>query len=150
MSSPTADFFNEIGRRRTGDVPTKFHGTIRFDLLRDGRTEHWYLAIDEGTVTVSREHSEATSTIQTDEELFDLMVTGRRGVKAALLRGALTVEGDISLLTAFRDLLPGPPVAHDPGVRALARRPADRERRPADRERRPADRERRPADRERP
>jgi hypothetical protein len=122
MSDPTIEFFDRVGRTRPNYLPRKFDGTMRFDLRHGERTEHWYLTICDGDVEVSREHSTADSVLRTDKELFDRLVTGHRGVKAALLRGALTVEGDIQLLTVFRDLLPGPPGAHDPGVRARARR----------------------------
>jgi hypothetical protein len=122
MSDPTSDFFDRVGRNKPNYLPRKFNGTIRFDLRHQQRTEHWYLTICDGDVRVSRERTDADAVVHTDKELFDGMAQGYRGVKAALLRGALTIEGDITLLTAFRDLLPGPAGARDPGVRARARR----------------------------
>jgi hypothetical protein len=122
MPDPTKEFFDGVAQRGPGIIARKYRGTMRFDLRHDSRTEHWYLTMADGSVRVTRESSDADAVVHVDAELFDQLVTSVRDVHAAWLRGALNVEGNIVLLTPFRDLLPPSPGAHDPGVRAWARR----------------------------
>jgi hypothetical protein len=122
MTDPTTEFFDRVAQIDNRAVEQKYEGTIRFDLRTDQRTEHWYLTLSDGMAGVSRENIDADAVIRLDKDLFDEVVTGEENVHAAWLRGALTLEGRVPLLTAFRDLVPSPPGAHDPREWAQSRR----------------------------
>ena len=49
-----------------------------------------------------------------DRALFQRLANGEVNAMAALLRGAIAVEGDPQLLVMFQRLLPGPPGSRDP------------------------------------
>jgi putative sterol carrier protein len=86
-------------------------GTLRFD-LRDGkRVDRWLVAVEKGDVAVTRRNVGADCVVSTDRALFDAIASGKTNALAALLRGAVGVEGDIQLLVLFQRLFPGPPRA---------------------------------------
>lgn len=58
---------------------------------------------------MSHENGEADAVVTADEALFDSLVSGKQNAMAALLRGAVGVEGRVQLLAQFQRLLPGPP-----------------------------------------
>jgi hypothetical protein len=97
-------------RLRTAD------GTIRFDLRRGSETEHWFVALDGGVVTVTHDDAEADCVVATDREVFEGVVTGRMNFFASMLRSEITASGAPGLLVRFQRLLPGPPA----GARAKA------------------------------
>jgi putative sterol carrier protein len=109
MTSASAAFFEDL--RRTGHVPLlqRVKGTMRFDLDDDGGIEHWYVAVDKGDVKVSRKKTSADAVVNTDLKLLDDMVQGRVNATAAMLRGLVSVEGNLGLLMLFQRLFPGPP-----------------------------------------
>jgi SCP-2 sterol transfer family len=90
-------------RLRTAD------GTIRFDLRRGSETEHWFVALDGGVVTVTHDDAEADCIVAMDREVFEGVVTGRMNFFAAMLRSEITASGAPGLLVRFQRLLPGPP-----------------------------------------
>ena len=82
-------------------------GTVRFDIADGERTEHWYLRIRKGDVTVSHDGGEADCVISADIGTFDAILTGHMNAMAAVLRGAVGIEGKVVLLTALQRLFPG-------------------------------------------
>jgi len=123
MTSATDAFFQDLGR--TGHLPLlqRVKGTMRFDLDDDGGFEHWYVAIDKGDLKVSRKRTSADAVVNTDRSLFDDMIQGRVNATAALLRGLVSIDGNIGLVMLFQRLFPGPPRAKaaKPAARAGAR-----------------------------
>jgi len=111
MADPTAEFFEALGRRAHEPLLEKTSGTIRVDLKDGKKTEHWLLAIAKGDLAVSRQNAAADCVISTDRAVFDKIASGRANAVAAMLRGAIGVEGDVPLLVSFQRLLPGPPRA---------------------------------------
>ena len=109
MSDTSAQFFEELGRR--GHEPLLQHatGTIRFDLAQGKRTDRWLVSVKKGDITVSHGNGEADTVVTADEALFHRLVSGEQNAMAALLRGAVDVEGRVQLLAQFQRLLPGPP-----------------------------------------
>jgi hypothetical protein len=83
-------------------------GTIRFGLRRGSETEHWFVALGEGAVTVTHDDAEGDCIVATDREVFEGVVTGRMNFFAAMLRGEITASGALGLLVRFQRLLPGP------------------------------------------
>jgi putative sterol carrier protein len=109
VSDATAEFFDELKKRGHEPLLEKATGTVRFDLEHGARTEHWLVAVKRGDIVVSRENVEADCVLRTERELFDLVVGGGMNAMAAMLRGAMSVEGDRELLVLFQRLFPGPP-----------------------------------------
>jgi predicted lipid carrier protein YhbT len=111
MADPTTNFFDELGRRGHEPLLENTSGTLRVD-LRDGkRAERWLVTVEKGDIDVSRRNVRADCVVSADRALFDGVSSGRTNAMAALLRGAMTVQGDVRLLVSFQRLLPGPPRA---------------------------------------
>jgi putative sterol carrier protein len=110
MTNAATEFFDALAARGREPALAKATGTLRVDLT-DGRrrTGAWLIAMDKGKVEVSRRRDGADCTIRLPEELFDGIVTGRVNAIAAVLRGAVQLEGDLRLVVLFQRLFPGPP-----------------------------------------
>lgn len=110
----TLTFFEAIDRRPHEPLLDKVKGTVRFDLRRDGQTEHWLVEIDRGAVAVYREEREADSVVVVDPELFEELAAGSENAVAAGLRGALTISGSLQLFLSLERLFPSPPDSRGP------------------------------------
>lgn len=104
-----AQFLADLGERGYEPLLANAFGTIRFDVHRGARTEHWRVVVDYGQVEVTRGNAAADSLVDADGELLDLIATGRVNGLAAVFRGALHVEGDTELLIQLQRVFPGPP-----------------------------------------
>ena len=110
MGAATTDFFEELSSRGHEPLLETTSGTIRVDLMKNGRQhERWLLSIDKGDVDVSHKRGAADCTVRAPEELFDGIATGKVNALAALLRGEMFVDGDSRLLVRFQRLFPTPP-----------------------------------------
>jgi len=105
---PIASFFEDLSSK--GHEPLLHHasGTLRLDLQMEKGVERWCLTMTKGDVTVSHRNAKADATIRMDRKLFEGMTRGTVNLTAALLRGVLQIDGDLSLIMAFDRLLPGP------------------------------------------
>lgn len=108
-TNATREFFEGLARRGHEPLLEKVTGSLRFDLVRNGRTERWHLAIDKGDVTVSRKNEPADCVVRVDRSLFERIAKGEVNAFAAVLRGEAAVEGDPRLLVLCQRLLPSPP-----------------------------------------
>ena len=120
----TTQFFDELAERGHEPLLERATGTLRFDLAARRKTDHWLVSILKGDIAVSRESAPADCVVRMDEHLFDGIASGEENAMAALLRGAIGVEGDIELLMLFDRVFPGPPGAHGPLYAAGAARDA--------------------------
>ncbi len=84
-------------------------GTLRFDVVKGDAATSWYVRIDHGDVSVSREANDADAVVRVHAPLFDDIVAGRANAVAAALRGEMSLDGSPRLLTLFQRLFPGPP-----------------------------------------
>ena len=109
MAGPAEEFFDELGRRRHDPRLEQANGIIRVELVEGLCTEHWYIEINAGDVTVSRESMAADAAFRAERALFARAATGEENLTAALLRGAVSIEGDLELVARLERLLPGPP-----------------------------------------
>ena len=108
MDTTTKAFFEGLDGRHDPALE-KANGTIRFDLKEDGRIERWFVAIDGGDISVSRRNAAAACVVRASGSTFASLARGKANAMAAVLRGALMVEGDLELLVRFQRLLPSPP-----------------------------------------
>ncbi|WBB66806.1 SCP2 sterol-binding domain-containing protein [Micromonospora sp. WMMD812] len=114
MMDATTRFFEELDRKGYEPRLAKAAGTLRVDLHEGPRTSHWLLRIDRGRVAVSQEGREADTVIGTSPALFEEIVTGREHGLAALLRGDMTVTGDLRLVVQVDRVFPGDPDSTGP------------------------------------
>jgi putative sterol carrier protein len=106
MADVTAQFFDRLAER--GMVPgfARTTGSVRFDLTRDDKTEHWRVEFRRGAVTVARAADTADCVVSTDASTFDDLARGQANAMALLLRGQLLAEGQPELLILFQRLFP--------------------------------------------
>jgi putative sterol carrier protein len=108
MSDATAEFFGALTQHGHVPVLAKAKGTVRVELADGKRTDRWFLAIDKGDLSVSRRNAGSDCTFRTNKALFDRIVKGEVNATAAVLRGAVTIDGDLELLVQLQKLFPGP------------------------------------------
>jgi hypothetical protein len=117
MSDPTEEFFDQLGRQER--LPKNTNGSIRFDLEHDGGIDHWFVAIINGAIRVSREDRGADTVIRTDRVVFERMARGETRPLAAWLRTDIVCDGQFRFVALLVRLFPQPPGARHP--RAFAR-----------------------------
>jgi putative sterol carrier protein len=108
MATATSEFFDQLAERGHEPGFARSTGTLRFDLTRAGRTEHWRVELRRGAVKVARSADPADCVVRADAALFDDLATGRANGMAALLRGQVVAEGEPQLLIRFQRLFPAP------------------------------------------
>jgi ubiquinone biosynthesis protein UbiJ len=111
MTDATSGFFGDLDRRGEEPLLRNVSGTLRFDVEDDRRVESWFVAVENGEVTVTHDKGEADAVIRADRALVDAIVSGKMNAMAAFLRGAVEVRGDLGLVISFQRLYPGPPPA---------------------------------------
>jgi putative sterol carrier protein len=109
MSDPTGEFLGDLARKGHDPLVEKVEGTLRLELADGKRIERWFLKVDNGDIAVSRKGSAADSTLRADKSLFDEIAVGEVNATAAVLRGAVTVDGDWALMVMLQRLFPSPP-----------------------------------------
>lgn len=114
MVDATTKFFEDLDRRGFEPLLAKTAGTLRLDLHEGVYTTHWLLQIDRGNLQVRQEDQEADTVVVTDPRLFGDLVTGQENAVAALLRGDMTVSGNLRLVLQLERLFPGPPDSRGP------------------------------------
>jgi putative sterol carrier protein len=122
VTDATAEFFDALVERRHEPLLEKATGTVRFDLKDGGKTDRWLVTVVKGDLTISRQNLRADCVVTADKSLFDGIASGKTNAMAALLRGAMGVEGDVQLLVLFQRLLPGPSRSGKPRPTAASAR----------------------------
>jgi putative sterol carrier protein len=105
----TAQFFEDLRRRGHEPLLEKTTGTLRVDLVNGKETERWFLSVDHGDVEVSHKAGKPDCVLRASKDVFDDVARGEVNAMAAVLRGALAVEGDPRILVRFQRLFPSPP-----------------------------------------
>jgi putative sterol carrier protein len=106
------EFFESVAGPHP-EVSNTISGSLRFDLADGKRSECWRVTIDKGIVSSERSDASADCVVHTDKETLEAIIQGRANTMAALLRGALRVEGATLLLAHFRRLLTEPAEARE-------------------------------------
>jgi putative sterol carrier protein len=108
MTDATVAFFDALAERGHEVLLENATGTVRFDLYDGKKTDRWLVAVDKGDLAVSRQNLRADCVVAADKSLFDGIASGKTNALAALLRGAIRVEGDPQMLVLVQRLFPGP------------------------------------------
>ena len=108
MTNPTDEFFDQLGHRGHEPLVARVAGTMRFDIVHRGETDSYMLTIDRGHLSVTRDSGPADCVIRADRRVMDSIVTGEANPLAALLRGALSADGNPEMMVIFQRLLPSP------------------------------------------
>lgn len=105
----TTAFFQQLARRQHEPAFNRLSGSLRFDVAEGPRrTVHWLVSLDKGDIAVSKENRAADCVVRADRSVLDDVLSGRKNAMAAILRGALEVEGEAAMLIAFQRIFPGP------------------------------------------
>jgi putative sterol carrier protein len=115
MPEATTEFFERLGRGGHEPLLEKAHGRIRFELANGKSVERWLVVVDGGDVDVSHKNGQTDCTLRASQALFDEIVRGRENAMAAVLRGAIELDGDPELVLLFQRLFPGPPKTNGGG-----------------------------------
>ena len=108
MADATADFFDGLSRRGLEPLLGNTRAVVRFEIEDAGRTDQWLLAIRDGALDVQHAAGEADCIVRAEKAAFDRIAAGQTNAMAALIRGALTLEGDPRLLVRLQRLFPAP------------------------------------------
>lgn len=103
----TEQFFDELATRGHEPLLQKASGSVRIELVDGKRVDRRLIEIARGDIAVSRRTARADCVLRMEKALFDGIVTGRVNATAALLRGAMRVEGDVQLIVLLQRLFPG-------------------------------------------
>jgi putative sterol carrier protein len=109
MATATTEFFEGLEARGHEPRLEKLTATLRFDLRNGKSTSRWLVAIDKGDVDVSHKNAKADCVVRSDSRVFDGIASGEVNAFAAVLRGAVTLEGNPEVLVMFQRVFPGPP-----------------------------------------
>ena len=96
-------FFEAIVGPHPG-LPRTISGSLRFDITDGNHIEHWRVTFSRGMVSSARSNASADCVVRTDKATMESIIQGRVNAMAALLRGAIKVEGQVLLLAHFRSL----------------------------------------------
>jgi putative sterol carrier protein len=108
MTSPTTQFFEQLERRGHEPLLRKATGVIRFEIVDNGRSERWIVAIDHGDIEVSHRNVAGDCKVRATRELFEQIASGEVNATVAMLRGAIQAEGDWRLLVLAQRLFRHP------------------------------------------
>ena len=107
VGDTTTAFFEELAERGYDPSFANRRGTVCIELTTGTESEPWLVTIDHGDVTVFQGTGSADCTLRGSKELFEQVFTGKVNAVAAVLRGAIAIEGDSQLLILFQRLFPG-------------------------------------------
>ena len=107
MPDATTEFFSALEARRHEPLLEKERGTLRFDLVNGSRVAaRWHVAIEKGDITVSRRNAKADCVVRAGKDVFDGIAKGEVNAFTAVLRGAVSIDGEPELLVFFQRLFP--------------------------------------------
>jgi putative sterol carrier protein len=112
VSDVISDFFGALAERKHEPLLRNANGSLRYDIANGSAGgEHWHIAVTKGDVVVTRANEPADCVMRVPRDVFARMATGEENAVAAVLRGAVKLEGNWELLVLFQRIFPGPPVA---------------------------------------
>lgn len=105
----TTEFFESLATRGHEPLLGNVTGTLRLEVVDGDTLEHWHVAVEKGSMKVSRRNVKASAVVRIPRALCADIASGKANAMAAMLRGELVPEGDLRLIMLFQRLFPGPP-----------------------------------------
>jgi putative sterol carrier protein len=106
MTNATTEFFESLEARGHEPRLETVRGSLRFDLENGTKRNRWHVAVDKGEIAVSHKNAKADCIVRADSSVFDGIASGEVNALAAVLRGAIDIEGDPELLMLLLRLSP--------------------------------------------
>jgi putative sterol carrier protein len=97
-------FFEGVAKQGHVRLLEGTSGTVLAEIKDGNKTEHWYVEIHRGDISVSHKGATPDCTIRTDGATFDDIISGKLSIMPALLRGLVEVEGKVNLLVGIQAL----------------------------------------------
>ena len=106
-------FFDELGRRGHDPLLDRLESTGRFEVVADGQTDCWMVAVKGGYITVSRGGGDADWVLRSDRAVFNQVIHGDAGSLSAYLDGTLDIvlHNPYTRFGLITRLFAGPPQA---------------------------------------
>jgi putative sterol carrier protein len=108
MTNATTRFFERLAARGHEPRLEKVRASLRFDLENGKKRNRWHVAVDKGEIAVSHKNAHADCIVRADSSVFEGIARGEVNPVAAVLRGAIDIEGDPELLMLLVRLSPAP------------------------------------------
>ncbi|MFL5950875.1 MAG: SCP2 sterol-binding domain-containing protein [Gaiellaceae bacterium] len=106
MSDSLTDFLAGLAARGHEPLLAKTSGRVCLESSDGDGDEAWLVCIDDGRVDVVAGNVGADCTLRASRDTLERVAAGELNAMAAMLRGAITVEGDWELLVRFQRLFP--------------------------------------------
>ncbi|MFY1615086.1 SCP2 sterol-binding domain-containing protein [Micromonospora sp. WMMD736] len=106
MTTATSDFFARLAGACQDPRFSKVCGSVRFDISDGDELEQWLLVIDHGKLQVSQSGDPASTVIRVSAQVAEAMARGEVNGLAAIERGEILVDGDLSLALRLGRLFP--------------------------------------------
>ena len=109
MAAATAEIFEQLPERGRDPLLEKARGTVRLEIVEGKRVDPVLLRIDRGEIEVSPGGGPADLTLRADRPTFDGIARGTTIPVTAIMRGAMTIDGDWGLAVLLQRVFPSPP-----------------------------------------
>ena len=103
MIDTTEAFFARLAERGYEPLLHSVSGTIRWDIEDTGG---WFVAVKNGSLTVSRDPAGADCVFVCSKEDFDHMVVGKQNPTTLFMQGRMKITGNLGLAQLFLRLFP--------------------------------------------
>ncbi len=103
MSETTQAFFERLAERGYEPLLHSVSGTFRWNIQDAGS---WFVVVDNGALSVSRDASAADCVAACSKEDFERMVVGKQNPTTLFLQGKMKIAGNLVLAQMFQRLLP--------------------------------------------
>jgi len=103
MTDTTQAFFERLAARGYEPLLHSISGTIRWDIEDTGS---WFVVVNNGSLTVSRDTTGADCVLACSREDFDRMVRGKQNPITLFMQGKMKITGNLGLAQMFQRLFP--------------------------------------------
>ena len=103
MSATTQAFFERLAERGYEPLLHGISGTIRCDIEDVGS---WFVVVNNGSLSVSRDTVGADCVLVCSWEDFDRLVVGKQNPTTLFMQGRMKITGNLTLAQMFQRLFP--------------------------------------------
>jgi predicted lipid carrier protein YhbT len=103
MSDTTGEFFRRLAERGYEPLLHSVSGTFRLDIEDAGS---WFVVVENGSLTVSRDTVGADCAFACSKEDFERMVVGKQNPTTLFMQGKMMITGNLGMWQMFQRLFP--------------------------------------------